>query len=126
MVKRDTFFIGFYENPTALTTFEQSPTQQHFFVATLFFQLILRKAHNPIISEHLTFDQYLLNSWSNMHVNFVYWISLHPKKVNLPIFFWDKHHIKEQNPRTNNLNHQKAGSVAVERILRLFSFSALL
>ena len=34
--------IGFSENPTALTTFEQSPTQHHFFVATLFFQLTPR------------------------------------------------------------------------------------
>ena len=35
----------------------------------------------------------MVNSRSNMHVNFVYWISLYPKKAISPTFFWDKHHI---------------------------------
>jgi len=46
---------GFPENPTALTTFEQSPTQHHFSDATPFFQPNHQKTNNHSISEHLNF-----------------------------------------------------------------------
>ena len=55
-----------------------------------------------------------------MLVNFVSWISLHPKKAILPAFLGQtpKFTSEEQKPRTNNLHHQKAGSVAVILSLR--------
>ena len=50
-----------------------------------------------------------------MYVNFVYWISLHSKKAILLSFYI---YIKK-TPRTNNLHHWKAGSVAVILSLRV-------
>ena len=46
---------SFPENPAALTTFEQSPTQHHFSDATQFFQPDHQKTNNHRISEHLNF-----------------------------------------------------------------------
>ena len=56
-----------------------------------------------------------------MHVNFVYWISLHPKKAILPTFLGQTPHFlsEKQKPRTNNLHHRKAGSVAVILSIRV-------
>ena len=72
------------------------------------------------IRTHYFFYQYLLNFRSNMHVNFVYWISLLPKKAIYLLFGLTPHFISEkQKPRTNNLHHRKAGSVAVILSLRV-------
>ena len=56
-----------------------------------------------------------------MHVNFVYWISLHPNKTIVPTFLGQTPHFisEKQKPRTNNLHHWKAGSVAVKLSLRV-------
>ena len=56
-----------------------------------------------------------------MHVNLVYWNSLHPKKAILPTFSGQTPHFLGENRknRTNNLHHLKAGSVAVILSLRL-------
>ena len=56
-----------------------------------------------------------------MHVNFVYWISLHPKKTILPIFLGQTPHFisEKQTHGTKNLHHRKAGSVAVILSLRV-------
>ena len=59
--------------------------------ATPFFKPPIGKHTAQAYQNTFTLNQYLLNSRSNMHVNFVYWISLHPKKAILPTF-WDKHH----------------------------------
>ena len=87
--------LGFLENLTALTTFEQSPTQHCFYDDTQFFQPNHQKAHGPSTSENL------FNS-NNMHVNIVYWISLHPKRQFYLLFLgqtppWDKGKAKKQN-----------------------------
>ena len=56
-----------------------------------------------------------------MHVNFVYWISVHPKKTILPTFLGQTpHFISEKLEHgTNNLHHRKAGSVAVILSIRV-------
>ena len=51
-----------------------------------------------------------------MHVNLVYWISLHPKKAILPAFLGQTPHIISENKKRKeikNLHHWKAGSIAV-------------
>ena len=79
-----------------------------------FFNSPIGKHMAQVYQNIITFDQYLLNSRSNVHVNFVYWISLHPKKAILPIFSKNTTFISEkQKPRTSNLHYHKAGSVAV-------------
>ena len=54
-------------------------------------------------------------------MNFVYWISLHPKKAILPIFLGQTPHFtnEKQKSRTKNLHHWKAGSVVVILSLRV-------
>ena len=56
-----------------------------------------------------------------MHVNLVYWISLHLKKAILPTFLGQTPHFisEKQKHGTNNLHHRKAGSVAVILSLRV-------
>ena len=54
-----------------------------------FFNPTTGKPTAPAYQNTLTFDQYLYNSMSNMHVNLVYWNSLHPKMAILPTF-WGK------------------------------------
>ena len=56
-----------------------------------------------------------------MHVNFVYWISLHPKKAILPTFLGQTPHFisEKQKTRTNNLHHRKDVSVAAILSLRV-------
>ena len=50
-----------------------------------------------------------------MHVNYVYWIRLHPKKALLLTFLGQTPHFisEKHKPRSNNLYHRKAWSVAV-------------
>ena len=56
-----------------------------------------------------------------MHLNLVYWNSLHLKKAVLPTFKGQTPHFLSENhkTRTNNLHHRKAGSVAVILSLRV-------
>ena len=43
-------------------------------------------------------------------MNLVYWNSLHPKKSNLPTFFWDKHHnFKSEKQKPNPTTIIKLG-----------------
>ena len=58
---------------------------------------------------------------SNMHVNLVYWNSLHPKMAILPTFLGQNPHFlsEKQKTRYKNLHHQKAESVAVVLSLRV-------
>ena len=53
-------------------------------------------------------------------MNLVHWNSLHPKKAILPTFLGRTpyFHSENQKPRTNNLHHCKAGTVAVILSLR--------
>ena len=50
-----------------------------------------------------------------MHVNIVYWISLHPKNTILPTFLGQIPYFisEKQKHGTNNLHHRNAGSIAV-------------
>ena len=56
-----------------------------------------------------------------MHVNLVYWISLHQKKASLSTFLGQTPHFisEKQETRSNNLHHRKAVSVAVILSLRV-------
>ena len=57
-----------------------------------------------------------------MNVNLVHWNSLHPKKAIIPHFFLGQtpNFLGENQPnRTYNLDHWKAGSVAVILSLRV-------
>ena len=56
-----------------------------------------------------------------MHVNFVYWISLHPKKAMLPTFLGQTPHFvsEKQKHRTCNLHYHKAGVALVILSLRV-------
>ena len=48
-------------------------------------------------------------------MNLVHWNSLHPKKAILPTFLGQTPYLHSENhkPRTNNLHHLKAGTLAV-------------
>ena len=104
--------VFFSENITALTTFEQSPTNYHFLMQHCFFNPPIGKHTAPAYQNTVTFYQYLSNSRSNMHV---YQISLHPKKAVLPTFLGQTPHSisEKQKHRNTNLHNRKAGSVAV-------------
>ena len=56
-----------------------------------------------------------------MNVNFVYWISLRPKKTILPTILGQTPHFisEKQEHATNNLHHRKAWSVAVILSIRV-------
>ena len=56
-----------------------------------------------------------------MHVNFVYWISLHPKMAIFPTCLGQTPHFRSENQkhRTNNVHHRQAGSFAVILSLRV-------
>ena len=86
-----------------------------------FFNLPIGKHTAKAYQNTLTFDQDLLNSRRNVHVNFVYWISLHPKKAILSTFLGQTPHFisEKQKHRTNNLHNRKDGSVAVILSLRV-------
>ena len=103
------------------TTLNKVPPRTTFFMQHRFFNPTILKHMAPAYQATFTFEQYLLNSRSNMHVNFVYWISLHPKKTILPTFLGQTPHFisEKQKPRTSNLHHRKAGSVAVIWSLRV-------
>ena len=96
-------------------TFEQSPTMHKYFGSTRFFQFIHLKDDSRRDLEHLNFDQCLLNSRSNLHVNLVHSNSLHPQKAILPMFLGQTPRFLGEKLKnsTNNLHHQKALSVAV-------------
>ena len=106
--------VYFPENPTALTTFEQSPTQHHFLMQHRFFNPTIGKPTAPAYQNTLTCYQYLLISMSKMHMNIVYWNSRHPKKAILPTFSGPTPHFQseKQKTRSKNLHHRKAESVA--------------
>ena len=54
-------------------------------------------------------------------MNLVHWNSLHPKKAILPTFLGQTPHLLDEKlkTKTNNLDHRKAGSVAVILSLRV-------
>ena len=91
--------------------------QARLFGARLVFQFNHLKANGPSVSEHID----LFNSKSNFHVNLVHWNSLHPKKAILPTILGQITNLlgDKLKTRTNNLHHQKAGSVAVILSLRV-------
>ena len=97
------------------------PSSTIFLLQHCYFNSPIGKHMAQVYQNTWPFDQYLLNSRSNMHVNFVYWISLHPKNGILPTFLGQTPHFisEKQKPRTSNLHHQKAGSVAVILSLRV-------
>ena len=72
--------IGFPENPAALTFLNKYPHKRHYLVQPCFCDPTIWKATTTAIQNTLTFDQNSFNSRSNMHVNFVFWIPLQPKK----------------------------------------------
>ena len=86
-----------------------------FFMHHSFFNPTIGKPTAPAYQNTLTFDQYLYNSMSNIHVNLVYWNSLHPKIAILPTFSGQNPHFlsEKQKTRSNNLHHRKAESFAV-------------
>ena len=51
-----------------------------------FFNPTIRKQTTTAFQNTWTFDQYIFNSMSNMHVNLVHWNSLHLKKAIIPTF----------------------------------------
>ena len=109
--------IVFSENPLL----SKVPPCTIILVQDSFFNLTIWKPTAPAFQNTLTFDQYLFNSRSNFHLNLVHWNSLHPKRAILPTFSGQTPHFLGENlkTRTNNLNHRKAGSVAVILSLRV-------
>ena len=112
---------GFPENPTALIFCSKFPPSTLILVQHCFFNPTIWKPTATACRNTLTFDQYLFRSRSNMHVNLVYWISLHPKKAILATFSGKTPNFVGENEkiRTNNLHHRKAVFVAVFFSLRL-------
>ena len=113
--------LGFSINQTALTLLSKVRPCTIILVQDRFFNLIIWKPRAQAFQNSLTFDRYLFNSMSDFHVNLVYWNSLHPKKAILPTFSGQTPHFlgENHNTRTKNLNHRKAGSVAVTLSLRV-------
>ena len=107
--------LGFTENPTALTLLSKVQPCTIILVQDRFFNLTIWKPTAEAFQNTLTFNWYLFNSRSNFHVNLVHWNSLHPKKAILPTFSGQTPHFLGENRKTitNNLHHQKAGSVAI-------------
>ena len=96
MVKRDNIKRDkFPENPAALKFFSKGPPKRHHFGVTLFLRPNHLKANGHSIQNTLIFYQNLFNSRSNMHLNLVFWLSLHPKKGLFLQLFQDKHNIFE-------------------------------
>ena len=114
--------LVFSENPTALTVLSKVPPSTIIVVQDSFLNLTIQKPTTPAFQNTLTFDQYLFKSRSDFHVNLVHWKSLHPKKGHFTYFFFGQtpHLLGEKlKTRTNNLDHRKAGSVAVILSLRV-------
>ena len=85
--------------------------QAPFFLCNNFFNPTIGKHMAPSYQKTLTFDQYLINSRSNLHVNLVYRISLPSLPTLLEQtanFISDK-----KKTRTKNLYYRKAGCVPV-------------
>ena len=122
MVKRDTFpKTWFFWKSDCTNTFEQSPTMDDYCDARQIFYWIIWTPMAQVFQNTLTFDRYLFNSRSNLHVNLVHWNSLHPKNAILPSFLGQTPQFlcEDHKTRTNNLHHRKAGSVAVILSLRV-------
>ena len=82
---------------------------------------VIRKPKATAFENTWTYNQYLFNYMSNMHIKLVHWNLLHPKNSIIPTF---SGHIlnflcENHKTRTNNLHHQKAGSIVVVLSLRL-------
>ena len=114
--------LGFSENPAALTLLSKVPPCTIILVQNWFFNLTIWKPMAKAFQNTLTFDWYLFNSRSKFYVNLVNWNSLHPKNAILPTFLGQTPNFLCENhkTRTNNLHHQKAGSVAVILSLRVW------
>ena len=70
--------LGFSKNPTALTLLNKVPPCTIILVQDRFVNLTIWKAMAPAFQNTLTFDWYLFNSRSNLHMNLVNWNSLNP------------------------------------------------
>ena len=83
--------------------------------------LVIRKPTPTAFQNTLTFNQYIFNYRSNMHVNLVHWNSLHTKRAIIPTFSGQTPYFLGENrkTRTNNLHHRKTGSVAIILSLRV-------
>ena len=89
---------------------------QCFWWKTFFlFKLTIRKLMAKAFQNTLVLYQYVFNSRSNLCTNLVHWNSLHPKKAILPTVLGQTpcFHSENHIPRTNNLHHRKAGTLAV-------------
>ena len=78
-LKKNTFRNEiFRENPTALKLLRKISPDANIIVRHGFFLPNYLKAKTTEFHNTLTFDQYLFNSWINIHLNLFYWKSLHP------------------------------------------------
>ena len=107
--------LDFSENPTALTLLRKVPPCTMFLVQDVFFNLTIWKPMAQAFQNTLVLYQYVFNSRSNLCTNLVHWNSLHPKKAILPTVLGQTpcFHSENHIPRTNNLHHRKAGTLAV-------------
>ena len=107
----------FQRNLICTYTFDKSSTMYNVFGAKLFFffKLTIRKLMAKAFQNTLVLYQYVFNSRSNLCTNLVHWNSLHPKKAILPTVLGQTpcFHSENHIPRTNNLHHRKAGTLAV-------------
>ena len=71
------------------------------------------KQTTPEYQNTLTFYQYPFNSRSNVHVNWVYGISLHPKKAIIPTFSGQTPNFPGKNfgPKVGGLTCAKSGAI---------------
>ena len=107
----------FPENKLHLQLLCEVPHSTIFFMQHRLLSLTIRKPTTTAIQNPWTFDQYIFYSMSNMHVCLVHWNSQHLIKAIKPTFFFrtytKKKFVENHNTRTNNLHHQKSGSVGV-------------
>ena len=118
MVKRDTLKKSFLKIKLHLQLLFKVPYSTIPLCSTVFSTTLLE---NEQKQHFRTFDQYLINSMNNMHVNFLHWISLHPKKAITTFSGHTLNFLGENHKtRTNNLHHLKYGSVAVVLSLKVW------
>ena len=108
----------FWKSNCTYNFWTTSNLAQFFWYNTIFFNLTIAKPTAPVYQNTLTFYWYLFISRSNMHVNLVYWNSLHPKKANLSTFLGQTPHFLSDKQKTRSKNHLKSGSVEVFLSLR--------
>ena len=115
-------FSQLFRKSNCTDTFEQSPTMHGYFGARQIFYLTIWRPKAQAFQNTFLFDQYLFNSRSNFHMDWVHWNSLHPKRPFYLLFLKGKtpHFLCENHKtRSNNQHHQKAGFVAVILSLRV-------